>query len=367
MCGEPCPDKCRICNKDEVQEIIFGNEDEPDARFVQLDDCKHVIEVDAMDAWMDPKSTERDASTAIMMKACPRCKTVIRRTLRYKNIVNLYLGDVERVKCMNFGDTKHNKLEMSKIKNRIELEFSNCPSSFGLSSLLSDMLEFVKVESKKSTKERITYLQNLCLITFKFLEKCRKLRSNSKLGTCDQIKTYMYFLCSWLEKNMRDATVQQLKEFTNELTRFILFVDLKTLAISESAVSEVDAKRKYKEAEQMLLALKPLDDSAKCDLRETIKKITKSMGGLKISEIERIQIIRAMGLSPGHYFKCPNGHIYAIGECGGAMETSKCPECKEVIGGRSHKLTEGNKHAREMDRSKHPAWSDANNMRNYRF
>ena len=38
-------------------------------------------------------------------------------------------------------------------------------------------------------------------------------------------------------------------------------------------------------------------------------------------------IVSAMGLSAGHFFKCPNGHYYAIGECGGAMEEGKCPEC----------------------------------------
>lgn len=32
FCGEPCPPLCRICQKDEVTTIIFGNEDEPDAR-----------------------------------------------------------------------------------------------------------------------------------------------------------------------------------------------------------------------------------------------------------------------------------------------------------------------------------------------
>lgn len=30
-CGEPCPPLCRICNP-EVTEIMFGYEDEPDAR-----------------------------------------------------------------------------------------------------------------------------------------------------------------------------------------------------------------------------------------------------------------------------------------------------------------------------------------------
>ena len=30
-----------------------------------------------------------------------------------------------------------------------------------------------------------------------------------------------------------------------------------------------------------------------------------------------------MGLGQGHWFTCPNGHPYFIGECGGAMQTGK--------------------------------------------
>ena len=56
-------------------------------------------------------------------------------------------------------------------------------------------------------------------------------------------------------------------------------------------------------------------------------------------------------------YKCPNGHIYAIGECGGAMQESQCPECGAKIGGRSHTLTSGNSVAREMDGARFAAWS----------
>lgn len=53
-------------------------------------------------------------------------------------------------------------------------------------------------------------------------------------------------------------------------------------------------------------------------------------------------IIEAIGLSKGHWYKCKNGHYYAIGDCGGAMEESRCPECNEVIGGNNHSLAAGN-------------------------
>lgn len=86
-----------------------------------------------------------------------------------------------------------------------------------------------------------------------------------------------------------------------------------------------------------------------------------------LSDSERIEIVNAIGLPKGHWFKCKNGHLYCIGECGGAMETGKCPECHATIGGGSHALLSDNQFASEMDGAEHPAWSEAANMANYNF
>ncbi len=45
----------------------------------------------------------------------------------------------------------------------------------------------------------------------------------------------------------------------------------------------------------------------------------------------------------GHFYECPNGHPYIITDCGGAMQEASCPECGVRIGGRSHRLTSGNR------------------------
>ena len=44
----------------------------------------------------------------------------------------------------------------------------------------------------------------------------------------------------------------------------------------------------------------------------------------------------------GHWFCCPNGHIYTVGECGGAVVESQCPECGAIIGGGGHLLRNDN-------------------------
>ncbi|CAE6502582.1 unnamed protein product [Rhizoctonia solani] len=50
----------------------------------------------------------------------------------------------------------------------------------------------------------------------------------------------------------------------------------------------------------------------------------------------------------GHFYECVNGHPYVIGECGGAMQRSTCPECGAGIGGSNHAIDSGNRHARQF-------------------
>lgn len=99
-------------------EIIFGSEDEPDARFVYLEDCGHCIESSAMDQWMqsrfESKQDEADVgannnSNSIQLPECPRCKTPIRRNLRYSKYVKTQLALIEKIKLKQYGDNEANK------------------------------------------------------------------------------------------------------------------------------------------------------------------------------------------------------------------------------------------------------------------
>ncbi|PSN54473.1 NFX1-type zinc finger-containing protein 1 [Blattella germanica] len=96
------------------------------------------------------------------------------------------------------------------------------------------------------------------------------------------------------------------------------------------------------------------------------EKFIKDVKSLSIiTDVERKQIVKAIGMKPGHWYKCPNGHFYVITECGGAMQVGKCNECGDRIGGQNHNLLTTNRHAPEMDNSRFPAWSEAANMANF--
>jgi hypothetical protein len=97
-----------------------------------------------------------------------------------------------------------------------------------------------------------------------------------------------------------------------------------------------------------------------------IIKHKQEMARNSISSEERKQIIKAMNeetrstdlnsMVGGRWFVCTNNNHYYIGNCGGATQVSKCPECSETIGGMQHKVVSTNRFYGEFDNSTSPAW-----------
>ncbi|KAL2850542.1 hypothetical protein BJX68DRAFT_275792 [Aspergillus pseudodeflectus] len=71
-----------------------------------------------------------------------------------------------------------------------------------------------------------------------------------------------------------------------------------------------------------------------------------------VTNEERMAVLAAMAREfrgTGHWYYCENGHPFTIGECGGAMELSRCPECGAAVGGQHHRTTAGVTHARDLE------------------
>ncbi|KAF1915145.1 hypothetical protein BDU57DRAFT_576497 [Ampelomyces quisqualis] len=92
---------------------------------------------------------------------------------------------------------------------------------------------------------------------------------------------------------------------------------------------------------------KAVDMSLKLLGMEFYAEVTKE----EIEAIKQAMISGPGGMSThsGHWYKCVNGHPFAIGECGMPMENARCPECGKRIGGQNHQAVEGVTRADNME------------------
>ena len=430
LCGEKCPQLCRVCDKETVEEIFFGTEDDPNARFLQLEDCGHVLEVSGLDHWMEMSQTGEDGKPVdIQLKGCPKCKTPIRRSLRYGNIIKAVLEDINAVKRKILEGGAG---ELSRVKRKIETEIREVLRKFPEDMAIDTDLDTIAFRMRREYgalrgrqsrgdfrsrfQERVSHsggesltqklklslaactninqaniLQNQVQFCHHLLQLRRRLKEMKDVLrtslTCrrgDDLlperhkhnKRYLekYSILEQL-KILTDfsmqpvLTSQQMEDIGLEISRMVLIfnvVDIKCKLKREgtSSLTRYD-KGIIQEASKLLLAGNKIEQAKLDQLKEQCGAIRRKVGLGVLTQEERIMIIRASGLGKGHWFKCPRGHVYAIGDCGGANQESKCPECGAAIGGTSHRLAPGNEHASEFDGSRYAAWSEAANLANF--
>ncbi|XP_063429947.1 NFX1-type zinc finger-containing protein 1-like [Mytilus trossulus] len=368
LCGELCPDVCRICNHDKVIEIFFGTEDDDDARFVQLQDCRHFFEVSGLDRWMDENIDSDLTKTSIKLKECPKCKTPIRRNLRYGNMIKEVLKDIECVKKQMIGDEKRIDGIIESIQE-------------GIVKLTSEDRATVKQQMANMSKRPVS-VQNFGTVNnqVNFFARLSGLEKQHIRETDSQPMLRMYSagfyndikcLRDFIAKERKYFTTQEVIDIIDEFDRLKLLVHFLHFKVKASgrALRFDDGKKTadMNTSEGYLTNGKRLSKERKTFVQEFIERMKDLFPrtGLGITDDERMEIVKAMDLSKGHWYKCPNGHVYAIGECGGATVETTCPECKSTIGGSGHRLRGDNALASEMDGATHSAWSEQALMENY--
>lgn len=378
LCGELCPKLCRICNREEVTEILFGAEDEEDAKFVLLPDCHHIIEVGALDQWMSTTG-ETSESEEVTLKVCPKCKTPVRRCLRYGNDIKRKIEDVEAIKRKQVSNIQSMDLttELARVKASLK-QMSSSSSSVVVDEIAMIDIEVNALPENKGyivfphvTKTQLSILLQVAQVS-EILSSVKHDLYPTTLKYSSRTEKTKQGL-NHLKKFIMQAFLsqQQISDALAEMRRLSLLAKLTELQVKLTPKRREVSKADNDSIEK---AIDKLDQSgwkrekvsAMCEneVLQLIKSVCDKYCIDRLSETERLEIVSAIGLSKGHWYKCPNGHFYCIGQCGGAVETAKCPECKANIGGVNHALEHGNLHAPEMDDSRHAAWSDAANLEN---
>ncbi|CAK6952727.1 NFX1-type zinc finger-containing protein 1 [Scomber scombrus] len=366
LCGDKCPSKCRICDKDDVTDIFFGNEDDPEAHFIQLEDCGHIIEYTAMDIYMgmdDNQQANEGEQVAIKLKECPRCRTPIRKNLRYGSHINRSLAEIEMVKEKINGNQK----DIEKHKRALQKQWND-----NLHICETHQQEYMNIqkrlEMRYHTANELWVLENKMDFLLR-VEKLLKIeREEMSILQGNKFRKTVQDFVRWLDGFQSKFTEQQVFDLQRELRRLTLLAEFNAQCnmaskrgLSNKIQSEVQTM------EKVLEKLGQFTEQDEERVKEIMKELSKTvpLTGLGISDEERKMIISAVKMPPGHWHKCPNGHVYLIADCGGAMQSRTCPDCDATIGGANHRLASGNHVATEMDGAQHPAWSEVNNLLNF--
>ncbi|KAH7439976.1 hypothetical protein KP509_04G085400 [Ceratopteris richardii] len=341
FCGEPCPFICRMCTpqyKDTISLMTMEDFDETD-RFVVLPDCGHVFEVSGLDTWM--QSDQSDSGTSsISPKSCPTCRIIIRQSARYGNRVKAGMQQLEEVKMRILGfhevnegisllKTKKFDKALEKFSTALKTNRLNYEACLGLGSTLcfqfkySESLPFFhRVVKHSSLRCYASELETSDTSTkWKTLEQ-HKLEALLETIDSDPLPAVV--------KAEKPLAIRALVQWGNALSKMGKFS-----AATRACEIVLKEDPGNKDAQNMLVLVK----EGKQTQADVVAVLMKEVGG------------------KGHWYKCPNGHYYVVGECGGPMQLSKCPDCQETVGGQNHKSAAGNTHS-SIDGSSHSAWSD---------
>ena len=386
LCGEPCPSVkgkpvCRVCNKKKWEELvptIFGTEEEPDARFVQLVDCGHIFEVQGLDRWID-MDQEEEKQVQIKWKVCPCCNAPIFNTLRYGNIrkqIAKLMNEVKKKATYTLSHDERTRIE-EEVKNMAHIS-----SHFGAQKLDHYLRKInTKLPDTQLLQEHlILSAESDAQQHFKKLLQLSLYDPQWSSGRCDGLKRKCGLLSAQTKDFIERLSYKQLLtdqmqiDIHAEQRRIQLLTNLYTLQsdiltknVTLNETDQLFMDEAANQCESNGQKIDKLTDETKYQsLLSEVKAIPKRYPQLQeLSVEERKMIIKALDAKKGSWYRCPKGHVYNIGECGGAMVEGTCPECKARIGGQHHRLLSDNAHAREFDNSSNAAWSDMANMDNF--
>ncbi len=303
--------------------------------------CGHLFSISAMDRHFEmEKVYEKNEDDFISTKTlfageinprprcCPVCRAIVHSIFRYGRVINFAeLHSLERKHSMemqsyldkysqrlgdvNFEDLKdiiekikkgpmYRVFEACKASDQVEVKPPPAHLLIRAMTLLSEKhIKSTKVKNDTHYKKAHAKLRECIAI-------CDNTRSHS--SGCEVRLILSAFLLGFTSLTVDDQT----KTETDELLNWI-----------------IDHPTDFKDLKRRALELKQKDHMA------DIKSVLRAMHVLDGYDYG--------GSWSSHWYQCENGHLYFIGNCGQAMEESRCIECGAAVGGSVHRLLATNR------------------------
>jgi hypothetical protein len=273
-------------------------------------------------------------------KSCPDCRNVIHSVQRYGRLLRLTeLRSLERKHLISVNDllndisrsaaTVKPKKEIKKMVNRlkaIEQQIMKSPMRKVYEACLDQSIQV----PQPPTRPLLHTLQLLGKAHTDLSsewddEHCNQAKEvyGRGIDTADLTQSIVsgghlrLGFCSLLAKLSNKGMPETMKEYGKSLIQWIL---------DHGHILPLDMLTQAKELESVL--------------SDPLKEMREVLMAMNV-----VQGFDYGGSWSSHWYQCPNGHYYFIGECGGAMQESRCIECGAVVGGQSHSLNPTNRPA----------------------
>ena len=134
---------------------------------------------------MDMPNNNEDNRHVIQLKTCPRCKTAIRRSLRYGNVIKQQLLDIEKVKAKVNG----NKKEIDAAKEELKIRLTDLKRRFDAEEEKEEWGRLMRRLERMSNKLMAAVTTNQVMLMERFCVLKQKLKVNLLIVPRSEVST----------------------------------------------------------------------------------------------------------------------------------------------------------------------------------
>ncbi|KAH9251102.1 hypothetical protein BASA81_011001 [Batrachochytrium salamandrivorans] len=348
LCGEVCPLPrlgCLVCAEDKYKNAVVDfiesrtlAELQAGERIITLS-CGHSFTVESLDGTMDMDQFYADnlpkpiARSSIKYRACPNCRALV-TARRYTRLFKR--AEAERLSARF----------QTMVRKRTDEFYA---TAMGIASIEQD-----------EAHDRALQMGKLATRVGKFLQKTsdpmRVAHESSTLEAFALMRIdtgweatlrLIGWVCEWKQSGAAEGVAYLVDDLLAKETSET--VSIRTVQLPLRALGAWSCDTEARTLMQAFVTKFPSPQSAdgkafKLEM-ETMLEATSKEFQRKLLQIVGADLNGPGWNGNGHVMQCPNGHMYLIGNCGGAMERSSCPDCGAVIGGANHALADGNTRA----------------------
>lgn len=295
--------------------MVMEDFDESD-RFVKLQNCGHVFESSGLDTWMQTEQAE-SGKNVISPKQCPKCRRPITRSLRYGNHVKAKRRQIEgvkkRIQEIEMTNEGIRRLQEADIEGAVEIFVSaiekyeaNFEAYFALGSASCFHSKF----------EEGIHLFQFVVMHSPLASAVNSVESSKQPMRVEGVP----YAHRWMEKlgaiveNTASCALLSDSKANKQLA-------IMALVQWASALSDMGCFPAAIKVCNIVVKEEPSNKKAKQTLARARKRKKSHMALVEVMMMEEVG-------QRGHWYQCPNGHYYVVGECSGPMQVSVCPDCK---------------------------------------